>query len=323
MEDNVIRIDTKQKTSVSSMTTNTSYLAATRAMEMIKSQMAEIMKSYTAYDFSQSAAAALKEMSKSTNYDISREIRESFNTIARQYSAKDMTAPMRESIAGIAKSIISVPTVDTSFIMKNIEESIKTMTGRLLSEQLRQIEQLDYRKIFSDIFTSCGSFKNAIDTVYEAIQEESSEEIGLEADFSGEEEIQEAIKDQINNPIGFQERVSKWTVQKIAKYFIIWQIICFLWANFAQPYFQEKIGVPVMSYVVSNVRELPQKEAAVVCQLKEDIKAVIIENTNYYYKVSFIDENGIHREGYVAKRNLKFIEEIENLETKENSEISK
>lgn len=313
MEDNVIKINEKQKTSVTSayalnmeaydrmkktttalassiakMTTDASYLAATSVMETLRSQREAIIKNYKTYDFSQSAVAAIKEMNKSINYSILREIKESFDIVGRQLTAIDVTAEMR----------------------KNITESIKTMTGSLLSEQIRQLEQIDYSKIFSNIVASSGSIREAVDEAYQAIQvEEAAEETKLETDFSSEEEIQEAINDQINNPVGFQERVSKWTTQKIAKYFIIWQIISFLWANFAQPYFQENIGMPVMSYVVSNVKELPQKGAEVICQLKEDIQAVIIENTNYYYKVSFIDENGVQREGYVAKRNLKLIEE--------------
>lgn len=62
-----------------------------------------------------------------------------------------------------------------------------------------------------------------------------------------------------------------------------------------------------MTWTVSNVKELPQKGAEIICQIKEGIEAVIVENTNYYYKISFTDENGIKQEGYVAKRNLRFI----------------
>ena len=43
------------------------------------------------------------------------------------------------------------------------------------------------------------------------------------------------------------------------------------------------------------------------------MKTIITENQNYYYKVSFIDKNGIEREGYVAKRNLKIIEQEEKI----------
>lgn len=66
-----------------------------------------------------------------------------------------------------------------------------------------------------------------------------------------------------------------------------------------------------MTFVVSNVKELPQKGAKIVAQLRQNIEATIVENTNYYYKVTFTDENGIQREGYVAKRNLKIVEQPE------------
>mgnify|MGYP003231689448 CR=1 FL=1 len=72
-----------------------------------------------------------------------------------------------------------------------------------------------------------------------------------------------------------------------------------------------------MTYVESNVKELPEKGAKIVAQLKENIEATIIENTNYYYKVTFTDEDGVQREGYVAKRNLKIIKEPEAEETEE------
>ena len=93
------------------------------------------------------------------------------------------------------------------------------------------------------------------------------------------------------------------------QFFIFWQFLSFIFGNFLVPFFEEFIGVPVTSYIVSNVKELPQKGADIICQLKEDIEAIIIEDTNYYYKVSFVDESGEKREGYVAKRNLKKIEE--------------
>ena len=78
-----------------------------------------------------------------------------------------------------------------------------------------------------------------------------------------------------------------------------------------QPYLQENVGRPVMTFVVSNVKELPQTGAKIVAQLRQNIEATIVENTNYYYKVTFTDENGIQREGYVAKRNLKIVEQPE------------
>lgn len=67
--------------------------------------------------------------------------------------------------------------------------------------------------------------------------------------------------------------------------------------------------MPVTTYVVSNVKELPEKGAKIIGQIHENAEAIIVGNTNYYYKVTFINENGETKEGYVAKRNLKIVED--------------
>ncbi len=144
---------------------------------------------------------------------------------------------------------------------------------------------------------------------YKTVQEDIEDSLEADDDVLSEEEVKEAIDEQINNPKGFQERIKEWSEKKIVRYYIIWTLICFLYSNFFQPYFQQNVGLSVMTWAVSNVQELPQKGAEVICQIKEGVEAVIIENTNYYYKVSFTDENGVKQEGYVAKRNLKLIQQ--------------
>ena len=75
-----------------------------------------------------------------------------------------------------------------------------------------------------------------------------------------------------------------------------------------------------MAYIESNVKDLPQKGSEIICQINAGVEDIIIENTNYYYKVSFTDENGVKQEGYVAKRNLKLIEHNEE-DVEESEEI--
>lgn len=141
-------------------------------------------------------------------------------------------------------------------------------------------------------------------------EENSEEELisDLETDFKNTQELQDALEEQASDPVGFQERVANWTESKKKKYFIAVMILYFIWNTFLQPYIQENIGVPVTAWVVSNIRELPEKTSQLVGELKNDIEAVIIENVPYYYKVSFTDENGYVKEGYVSKRSVRLIE---------------
>lgn len=143
-----------------------------------------------------------------------------------------------------------------------------------------------------------------VDDVYCDNEEvEESEEKG----FSNSKEIYEAMEEQINNPIGFQERIANWTEKMVKQYFIAILIVKFIFTNFLQPYFQDNIGKPVTASVIAYVRELPDTASEIIVDLKENIEAIIIENVPYYFKISFVDENGDTKQGYVSKRSVKFV----------------
>ena len=309
---------------LSEMTLDTSALIG--AAGLMSSRMAELWKGYENVDISKSASAVLKAVY--TPFEVSESYKqsmESFKEIGRQFSAINMAEEYRrslDSIQNIAKSLMSVTTIETARSIQNLQESMKLFTDSVIAEQISQLESIDYSKIFSQTLQKNGTFKDAVDAAYESLQEENIQEnVELETDFASEQEIQDTINDQMNNPVGFQERVANWAAEKYKKYFIVINFWLLIWGIFIQPYLQENVGLPVMTYVVSNVKELPEKGAKIVAQLKENIEATIIENTNYYYKVTFTDENGVQREGYVAKRNLKIIEEPET-EEKDEDEFS-
>lgn len=177
---------------------------------------------------------------------------------------------------------------------------------------------------YSDLTAGLTSLSNNLSSIVTAIYEESEEEeiSELETDFVSNEELRETIIEQIENPIEFQERVANWAESKKKKYYIAILILMFVWDNFVQPYFQEYIGVPIMAWGVAHVRELPEKTSRFVGDIKEDIEATIIENVPYYYKVTFVDENGEEKEGYVSKRSVKLVEPVIETEETEKQETT-
>lgn len=306
---------------LSEMSCDTS--ALTGVAELMSSRIVEMWREYENIDMSKSMSEVLK--AAYTPFEVSESYKqsmESFKEIGRQFSAIKLTEEYRRSLdslqKNIAKSWMSVSAIDTARSIKNIQESMQIFTDNLRVEQISQLENIDYCKILSQTLEANGTFKDAVDAAYEFLQEEERipENVGLETDFSSEQEIQDSINDQMNNPVGFQERVANWTEEKRKKYFIVVVLCNFIFNIFFVPSLQN-LGLTVTTKIASNVKELPQKGAEVICQLKENFEATIIENTNYYYKVTFTDENGIQREGYVAKRNLKIIEEPETEEMEE------
>lgn len=67
---------------------------------------------------------------------------------------------------------------------------------------------------------------------------------------------------------------------------------------------------------------IPEKTSRFVGDIKEDIEATIIENVPYYYKVTFVDENGEEKEGYVSKRSVKLVEPVIETEETEKQETT-
>ena len=208
---------------LSEMTLDTSALIG--AAGLMSSRMAELWKGYENVDISKSASAVLK--AAYTPFEVSESYKqsmESFKEIGRQFSAINMAEEYRrslDSIQNIAKSLMSVTTIDTARSIQNLQESMKLFTDSVIAEQISQLESIDYSKIFSQTLQKNGTFKDAVDAAYESLQEEEniSENVELETDFASEQEIQDTINDQMNNPVGFQERVANWAAEKYKKYF--------------------------------------------------------------------------------------------------------
>ena len=142
----------------------------------------------------------------------------------------------------------------------------------------------------AEALNSYSSVKDVIDSVYSSLDFDDEEEniAELETYFADEQELQDALEEEFTDENKFAKRIKSW-------------------------------AKPVMTKVISIVKEAPEKGAEIIYRLKDGVQAIIMENTNYYYKVKFTDENGVEREGYVAKKNLRVIEE--EMEKSEDNDI--
>lgn len=206
------------------------------------------------------------------------------------------------------------------FYNSDIAEGMKSA----MSGYAGMAEQLNYNSVYQNIaglLDSYGSIKDVVDSIYSSLPLENYGYEGEEYDFADEQELQEALEEESTDQDKFFQRIKNWAEEKKMKYNIYKFIMLFVVNVFLLPYLQENVGKPVMTKVVSCVKQAPEKGAEIICRLKYGIQAIITENTNYYYKVKFTDENGVEREGYVAKKNLRVIEEEEGETEQENDEM--
>lgn len=255
----------------------------------------------------------------------------SIMNVTQQIASLNGAIKSKYQWSGITKMLEN--TLDIASINLDFQDYLKkteTLSRRLLKayEPVKISEEFirgamgittpisSYRELMTGLENLNNNLSSVATVIYEKSEEEENSE--LETDFFSNEELHEAMIEQNENPIGFQERVANWTESKKKKYYIAILILMFVWNNFFQPYFQEYIGVPITACTVAHVREFPEKTSKLVINIKEDDEATIIENVPYYYKIIFIDENGEEKEGYVSKRSVKFVEPvIENADMEE------
>lgn len=199
-------------------------------------------------------------------------------------------------------------------------DSVKKM-GEKLSEavsdyashakQPHQISKIDFSPTFISEFINSGFFKDSIYIAYKMTYKESGQagdEVNrLESGLYDIVELEHDICEYINKPKYFHEKFIGWPLKKKIRYYKINQILCFLCACFIQSYIQGDIGLLVVAHKVSTVKRMPEAGADVLFMLAENTEAIILENSIRYYRIAFFDEDGVKREGYVAKKNVRLL----------------
>lgn len=252
------------------------------------------------------------------NKSIDSQLIASLNSITESFQLPKGAVKVVEEFSNIMSANFGY--VDYSKHLAKISESVlgACQPIKINEDVIKAIMGITTIPTYDGLIEGLNSLGSNLSCLVNDMYEESEEVSDLEIDFVSNEELQDAIIEQNENPIGFQERVANWTEGKKKKYCIAIFILLFVWNNFAAPYFQQEIGVPVMAWTVAHVKELPEKASKYIADLKEDIEATIIENVPYYYKVSFVDENGELKEGYVSKRSVKKIETTIKVEVTEH-----
>ena len=229
-------------------------------------------------------------------------------------------AALQDALTNFANAVRAASDIDYDGLTK-ASRSIQAMfEGIQPGIELMKLNIPPMLQDYSDMVTRLNEagyrFSDLVEQAYDSLEDEEEED----DEIATKEEIVELIEEQINNPIGFQEKLANKSEKFVKKYWIVFLIIHFLWANFCQPYFQDTIGKPVMAYTVSKVKELPEKAGKVIDELKHEVQAIITEDVPYYYKITYVDENGNIKEGYTAKKNIQIIEDVEETEVESAAE---
>ena len=219
--------------------------------------------------------------------------------------------------SGIIKNFnIPQEIIDSSFVeyTRNMSQSMVAFEDELLrqNDNVKNATCLLYDEFINNIDLEENNFTELTNRICEEMASNFGEEVDLPAEdgFTNDTEIRAALIEQANHPEGFQERFADWAEKKKRQYYIVLWIISVIWGLFFLDDFKQYVSQPIKEYVAAKIRELPNKDAGVIGELKDE-QAIVTGDEPYYYKIIFTGEDGKEHEGFVSKRSVILIEDFD------------
>lgn len=229
-------------------------------------------------------------------------IKKSFAPLMGTYNSEEY-AKMLKNLVGVNTDFQKA----ISAFTKQQEEILGTQEwSKILQESLSDFSNISslYRKCLQGI---------KVEDIYDGILnkrdfcESVSEEPLTEEQ---KKEVSECFQNDLSNGNckGFQAKIHDWVERQKREYYLLYMIVIL----FLAPYFEQYVALPIMTKVVSYVRELPDKTSDIIEKVEEGIKGVATEEEPYWIKITWEDSSGEKKTGWIAKRNVYFDKEEKN-----------
>lgn len=190
---------------------------------------------------------------------------------------------------------------DYQKMFQAIQFDVAKIVKEFSTVQIDAFKNIDFDRLYKDSLYQ-EQYKKASKAAFEYVENnvEDDEENILQ------EELQEIFVDQIENKIGWQERLYNKSETFKRKYFVFYKLVVgilfFIVSQIAIYFAQAGIA-----YAVGKIKSEPKNEAPVIYYFNQKTEVTIIGETNYYYMIMFTDDEGKEAIGYNAKRNIKII----------------
>lgn len=211
-------------------------------------------------------------------------------------------------------SIISPVFKQNNFeeMKKFLRLSFDEMSDAMGLKNFEALRNIDFSKIFRDSFYQM-QYDEASKMAFEYVEEE----VKCEENIS-QEELLEVFNEQMEDKIGWQEKLYNKSEEFKRKYFVFYKIFmgCLYFIIGEIMSFFAQLGI---SYAFGNIISEPQKDAPVIYYFDQRTEVNIIGETDNYYIVVYPDSDGNGSVGYCEKENVEIIPE-DNNENEEESE---
>lgn len=197
--------------------------------------------------------------------------------------------------------------------LKSIRYSFTEMADVIGLKNIETLRNIDFSRVFGEPF-----YRERYDEASQMAFDFVEEEVNVEANIS-QEELLEIFNEQIEDKIGWQEKLYNKSEDFKRKYFVFYKIfIGCLWFIFSQIaiYFAQ-LGI---AYVFGNVVSEPKEDAPAIYYFEHRTEINIIGETDNYYFITYTDDDGNEVTGYSEKENIEIVPESNDDESMEKIE---
>lgn len=187
-------------------------------------------------------------------------------------------------------------------ILKGFRFTVADMAEKIGVEQIEAFQNIDLGKLFRDSFYQ-AKYSEASNMAFEYTEKE----VESKEDIS-QEELLEVFNDQMEDKIGWQEKLYNKSEEFKRKYFVFYKIfigcLCFIFSQIAI-YFAQ-LGI---AYAFGNLTSEPEKGSPVIYYFDQRTEVNIIGETDNYYFITYTDDDGNDVTGYSEKGDIEIIPE--------------
>lgn len=214
-------------------------------------------------------------------------------------AAKIMNENLRQSLI---KIIPILEQYNYEEMLKGFRFTVADMAEKIGVEQIEAFQNIDLGRLFRDSFYQ-SKYSEASNMAFEYAEKE----VESKEDIS-HEELLEIFNEQMEDKIGWQEKLYNKSEEFKRKYFVFYKIfigcLCFIFSQIAI-YFAQ-LGI---AYAFGNLTSEPEKDSPVIYYFDQRTEVNIIGETDNYYFITYTDSDGNEVMGYSDKEDMEIVPE--------------
>ena len=230
---------------------------------------------------------------------LERVMAESFNIQTTKLSVEMLNASIQNSFVKLSSTFEQY---DYTGMLKDIQYIFHDIAEKMSIGQLETIQNIDFGKLFKAPFYQ-EKYAEAGDIAFEYAEEEVEGEENI-----SQEELLEVLNEQIEDKIGWQEKLYNKSEEFKRKYFAFYTVfIRVLWFAIMQIaiYFAQ-LGI---AYAFGNIKSEPEKDSPVIYYFDQRTEVNIIGETENYYFITYTGSDGNEIMGYSEKEDIEIVPE--------------